>query len=298
MRETLVHVLTLIGKQGALTGKVIEMIRAAIRGTEAIVWLSPEEACDIPLENADIAKLRAGVAEALGGAPIDFVVQRDEHRRKRLLIADMDSTIITCECIDELADAVGLKPKIAAITERAMRGEIDFEPALRERVALLRGLPISALEKVFAERVRLTSGAKTLLATMTANGAHTALVSGGFTYFTSRVAALAGFAFSQGNVLEVEDGKLTGRVAEPILGRDAKREALISQARAHGIPLAETLAVGDGANDLDMIRTAGLGVAFHAKPKVNEAAPAAILHNDLTALLFIQGYRRAEFAGE
>jgi phosphoserine phosphatase len=286
-------ILTLIGAEGALTADKIGRVRGALGKDAAFSWLSTNEAGDFTLPEGTGARERA--QEALAGAPIDVVVQPAANRRKRLLIADMDSTIITCECIDELADAVGLKPRIAAITERAMRGEIEFEPALRERVALLKGLPLSALDKVYAERVRLTPGAKTLVATMAANGAHTALVSGGFTYFTSRVAALAGFAFDQGNILKIEDGKLTGGVAEPILGRDAKREALVSQARAHGIPLAETLAVGDGANDLDMIREAGLGVAFHAKPRVNEAAPAAILHNDLTALLFIQGYRRDEF---
>jgi phosphoserine phosphatase len=289
-----VHVLTLIGKPGGLTETIVERARATVGGAGAVNWLAPIEACDILFE-VDAAAVRVRIEAALRGSPIDFVVQPAEHRRKRLLIADMDSTIITCECIDELADAAGLKPKIAAITERAMRGEIEFEPALRERVALLKGLPISALEEVYAARVRLTPGAKTLVATMKAKGARTALVSGGFTHFTSRVAALAGFAFNQGNVLEIENGRLTGRVTEPILGRDAKREALIAQARAHGIAIAETLAVGDGANDLDMICEAGLGVAFHAKPKVVEAAPAAILHGDLTALLFMQGYRRDEF---
>ncbi|MFO1186653.1 MAG: phosphoserine phosphatase SerB [Alphaproteobacteria bacterium] len=293
-------ILTLIGKPGELTNERVEVMRHALGDSGAgplapAAWLAEGEACEILLPGGAIDAMRAIAAQVAAQVRLDAVVQPSGDRRKRMLIADMDSTVITCECIDEIADAVGLKPKIAAITERAMRGEIAFEPALKERVALLKGLPVGALEEVYRDRVRLAPGAKTLVATMRSAGAHTALVSGGFTFFTARVAALAGFAFSQGNTLEVESGRLTGRVAEPILGRDAKREALIAQARAHGIDLAETLAVGDGANDLDMIREAGLGVAFHAKPKVREAAPAAILHADLTALLFIQGYRRKEF---
>jgi len=217
-----------------------------------------------------------------------------ENRRKKLFVADMDSTIIGCECIDELADMVGLKPKVAAITERAMRGEIDFPVALRERVALLKGLPMETLARVFAERVRLNPGARALLATMRANGVHTILVSGGFTYFTSRVAAEAGFAEHQGNRL-LDDGKaLTGQVAEPILGREAKLRALEEAVGALGLSYADTMATGDGANDLDMIKKAGLGVAYHAKPVVAAAAAAAIAHGDLTGLLYLQGYRASE----
>lgn len=298
--KTMQLILTLIAKPGHLTGELVASVRRGLANdgltcAQDPVWLSAAEACDLALTSRAIADAPPIARRISAHFGIDAVIQPAEHRRKRLLIADMDSTIITCECVDELADAAGLKPRIAAITERAMRGEIAFEPALKERVALLEGLPVAALEDVYRERVRLTPGAKTLVATMNAHGARTALVSGGFTFFTSRVALLAGFAFNQGNVLGIENGRLTGRVAEPILGRDAKRETLLKEARAHGIPLAETLAVGDGANDLDMIREAGLGVAFHAKPKVNEAAPAAILHADLTALLFVQGYRRSEF---
>jgi phosphoserine phosphatase len=217
-------------------------------------------------------------------------------RRKRLLIADMDSTIIGCECIDELADMAGIKPKVAAITERAMRGELDFPAALRERVALLKGLPLEAVARVYAERVRLNKGAKSLTATMRAHGAHTLLVSGGFTYFTSRVAEDAGFEHNQGNRL-LDDGKtLTGEVGEPILGREAKLIALEDAVTRYGFSFADTLAVGDGANDLDMIGRAGLGIAYHAKPVVAAAAGAAIAHGDLTALLYLQGYRASELA--
>jgi phosphoserine phosphatase len=217
-----------------------------------------------------------------------------ENRRKRLLIADMDSTIIGCECIDELADMAGIKPKVAAITERAMRGKLDFPAALRARVALLKGLPLEALARVNAERVRLNKGARALTATMRANGAHTLLVSGGFTFFTTRVAADAGFEENQGNRL-LDDGKtLTGAVGEPILGREAKLQALEDAVARYGLSSADALAVGDGANDLDMIKRAGMGVAYHAKPVVAAAAGTAIAHGDLTGLLYLQGYRANE----
>jgi len=217
-----------------------------------------------------------------------------EKRRKKLLVADMDSTIINVECLDELADMAGLKPQIAAITERAMRGELEFEAALKERVGMLKGLKLDALERTYAERVRLNPGAKSLLATMRANGAHTMLVSGGFGYFTQRVAQAAGFHVERGNTLLDDGAVLTGEVGMPILGREAKLQALEEGATAMKIDLAETLAVGDGANDLAMIQRAGLGVAYHAKPVVAEAAGAAINHNDLTALLYLQGYSDSE----
>ncbi len=206
----------------------------------------------------------------------------------------MDSTIIGCECLDELADQAGLKPRIAAITERAMRGEIAFAPALRERVALLKGLSLDALERTWRERVRLNPGAKALVATMRRHGATTLLISGGFTYFTSRVAAEAGFDDHRANVLLDDGAALLGLVREPILGREAKLEAMMSQAARLGIAVEDTLAVGDGANDLDMIGRAGLGVAYHAKPVVADAAPARIDHGDLRALLYLQGYRDDE----
>jgi phosphoserine phosphatase len=262
-----------------------------------IDWLAEAEACDLALPEIIPDGIAKHVAAKFDDRGIDAVLQTTEHRRKRLLVADMDSTIITVECLDELADAVGLKPKIAAITERAMRGEIAFEGALIERVGLLKGLPESELARVMESRVQLTSGAKTLVQTMTRHGARCVLVSGGFTYFTAHVAQLAGFQHSQGNTLDIEDGKLTGRVVPPILGQDAKLEALTNEAHALGISLDATMAAGDGANDLKMLKAAGLGIAFHAKPKVAAEASAVIAHNDLTALLYLQGYRKTEFVG-
>jgi phosphoserine phosphatase len=243
------------------------------------------------------ASVERELRSQLAGLPIDIVVQPALHRRKRLFLADMDSTIIEQECIDELADFVGLKPEVAAITERAMRGEIEFEPALRERVALLKGLPSATIGRVITERIRLTSGAAALVATMRAHGARTVLVSGGFTAFVEPVAAMAGFDESRANLLHEKNGRLTGEVAEPILGRTAKLATLEEAIMRLGIGAEETLAVGDGANDLAMLSRAGLGVGFHAKPKVAEAADARIDHADLTALLFAQGYRRADFLG-
>ena len=239
--------------------------------------------------------LDAAARAFLKRLPIDVVVQRFDQRQKRFLIADMDSTIIEQECIDELADFAGLRDEISEITERAMRGELDFEAALRERVARLKGLPESVLHQAFEEKISLTPGARTLVQTMKARGATTALVSGGFTYFTGRVAKAVGFDIQQANELGVEHGKLTGTVAEPILGRAAKKEALKRIAETHKIEIAETLAVGDGANDLSMLGAAGLGVAFHAKPAVAEAADVRIDHGDLTALLYLQGIPEREF---
>jgi phosphoserine phosphatase len=259
--------------------------------------LAPREAMDLFFTTSSgIENLRQEAARRAAGGPVDIVVQSTAARRKRLLVADMDSTIIGQECIDELADFVGLKAKVAAITERAMRGEIEFEPALRERVALLAGLPAATINTVLAERIRLTPGAVELVATMRANGAYALLVSGGFTAFAGPVAAMAGFNESRANELLVQDGKLTGKVAEPILGRADKLQALQDATARLGISAADALAVGDGANDLAMIRHAGLGVAYHAKPKVAEAAGAHIDRGDLTALLYLQGYHRHEFA--
>ena len=243
-----------------------------------------------------LAEVRAAAEAALGDMPVDICVQLQEGRRKGLLIADMDSTIIGCECLDELADFAGVKAQVSAITERAMRGEIGFEGALRERVAMLKGLPIQALEQCYAERVRLNPGAKTLVSTMTAHGARCFLVSGGFRFFTSRVAAAAGFTADRANTLIEADGKLTGQVGDPILGREAKLTALQEEAGALGLDLTQTLAVGDGANDLAMIHAAGLGVAYRAKPLVAAEADARVDHADLTALLHFQGYRADQFA--
>jgi phosphoserine phosphatase len=206
----------------------------------------------------------------------------------------MDSTIINVECIDEIADFAGIKPQIAAITERAMRGEIEFESALKERVGLLKGLPESTLGRVFDSRIRLNPGARILVTTMANEGATTALVTGGFTYFTARVADAAGFATNRANILEIENGKLTGTVREPILGREAKRQSLLELARKAGITPGDTMAIGDGANDLDMIRESGLGIAYRAKPVVAEAAHARLDHADLSAALYLQGYKETE----
>jgi phosphoserine phosphatase len=258
-----------------------------------IDWLCSGRAFDIGFDG-DPDSVRAALRDIDHSWLLDLNVVASANRKKKLLIADMDSTIIGCECIDELADMAGIKPKVAAITERAMRGEIDFPAALRERVLLLKGLPLEALTRVYAERVRLNPGARALTATMRANGAHTLLVSGGFSFFTSRVAAAAGFEKSQGNHL-LDDGQyLTGKVAEPILGREAKLQALENTVRRLGIRFDDALAVGDGANDLDVIRPAGLGVAFHAKPVVAAAAGCTINHGDLISLLYLQGYRGDE----
>ncbi|MFN7054456.1 phosphoserine phosphatase SerB [Hyphomonas sp.] len=213
----------------------------------------------------------------------------------RVLISDMDSTIIGQECIDEIADAIGLKPQIAEITERAMRGELDFEAALTSRVAMLKGLPLPALQRTFEERLTLNPGARTLIRTVRAMGHRTLLVSGGFTFFTSRIAALAGFEHDLGNTLGDDGAVLTGEVARPILGREAKRRALEEAAGAAGSPLVNTIALGDGANDLGMIRAAGIGVAYHAKPVVAAEANASIRHTDLTAALFFQRYTSRDF---
>lgn len=256
------------------------------------VWLSPARAVELPV-GADMTEPQA--RDLLGGAPIDLALLPAQGRRKRLLVADMDSTIIMVECLDELADFAGLKPQIAAITERAMRGELDFKAALRERVGMLAGLADDALARTYAERVALTPGARTLVMTMRKSGAYTALVSGGFTYFTTRVRAAAGFDLDLANRLVIEAGKLSGRVEEPILDSAVKLSTLQRLAAERGIAAAETLAVGDGANDLPMLQAAGLGVAFRAKPKVAAAAGARVEHGDLTALLYFQGYSDADF---
>ncbi len=247
------------------------------------------------MEAEAIAPVRAAAEATLADWPIDICAQPWNGRRKRLLVADMDSTIIGCECIDELADFAGVKAEVSAITERAMRGELDFEGALRERVAMLKGLPLSDLQRAYDERVRLNPGARTLIRTMAADGARAVLVSGGFNFFTSRVAAAAGFHANRANTLDEADGRLAGTVGEPILGREAKLAALREEAAALGLDLAQTLAIGDGANDLAMIEAAGLGVAYRAKPIVAAQADAKVDHADLTALLYFQGYAADQF---
>ncbi len=234
----------------------------------------------------------------LGGGPVDVNLVPASGRRKRVLLADMDSTIINVECIDELADFAGLKAEVATVTEAAMRGELDFEAALVARVKLLQGLPETALARTFEERVRLNPGAAVLVRTMREAGALTALVSGGFTYFTDRVAAAAGFAEHRANRLGIAAGVLTGEVARPILGREAKRQALADLCARAGVPETAAVAVGDGANDLDMVRAAGLGVAYHAKPALAAEADTRLDHSDLTAILALQGIPETEWAGE
>jgi phosphoserine phosphatase len=263
-------------------------------------WISlatgdPYLAGAMPFEGTAEKAERVRTAIAEHNLPIDAAVMpRVRFGRKRLLISDMDSTIIGQECIDELADAVGLKPQISEITERAMRGELDFEAALTSRVAMLRGLSLNELDRTLRERITLNAGARTLIATMKAHGAATLLVSGGFTFFTSRVARMAGFDADLGNTLRDDGVALTGEVGRPILGREAKREALIEAVTQLGTSPEDAIAMGDGANDLDMIRAAGIGVAYKAKPLVAAEANASIQHTDLTAALFFQGYRASD----
>ncbi len=282
-------ILSVIGQGAAQYAARIASAATAYSKTGEIIWLSQDRAFEVPFRG-DAGKVEEAVRTAANGTLFDINVLPAGMRRKKLIVADMDSTIINCECLDEIADAIGLKPQVAAITERAMAGEIAFVPALKERVALLKGLPVHRLARVYGERVRLNPGARALVATMKANGAKTVLVSGGFTFFTSRVAADAGFDANYGNTLLDDGTYLTGTVAEPILGREAKLETLERETVALGLSRDETMAVGDGANDLDMIGRAGLGVAYHAKPIVAQAAGARVDHGDLTALLYLQGY--------
>lgn len=286
--------------QGSVTVEVRRSLIGAAQGSvgDVLRELAPGDAVEVAMHAephvaaAVVSDLRAELA-----ATVDINIVPTAGRRKHLLIADMDSTIIQQECIDEMADLFGLKAKISQITERAMRGELDFEAALTERLSLLAGLDEAGLEKVWRERIQLMPGAHTLIATMRAHGAYTALVSGGFTYFTRKVAGAVGFDTNRANQLEIADGRLTGRVLGPILGRAAKLSALTEFARLRGLPLADTLAVGDGANDLDMVRAAGLGVAYRAKPAVAAEAAASITLGDLTALLYLQGYAASDFVG-
>lgn len=290
------HVATFIA--GAASAPLTEdIVSRALAAPRRVEWLEPGVAADVRLgvEPDAVDALRGALHEALADAAVDVVLQPEASRRKALLVADMDSTMIGQECVDELAEFAGLRDHIAKITERAMRGEIEFESALRERVALLAGLRVEIIDTILNERIVPTSGARTLVMTMRAHGAYAALVSGGFTLFAEPIAERLGFHEARANRLATKDGVLTGVVSPPISGAKAKLEVLEQLRARRGLPREATLAVGDGANDLDMLGAAGLGVAFHAKPKVAAAAQARIDHADLTALLFAQGYRRADF---
>jgi phosphoserine phosphatase len=294
-------ILTLIAgaRGGVLDDAIVDRARAALNaiGAETLApdWLAARAACDIFFGGARPEQAEAAARLALDGLPVDLAAQPAFARRRRLLVADMDATIVDGETLDELAAFAGVKDSVAAITARAMNGEIDYKQSLRERIDLLKGLSADALEKTHA-RMRLNPGAETLVRTMRAHGAYTVLVSGGTRFFTDRVRDQVGFDLAVGNVYEVLDGRFTGRVAEPILDRDGKRQVLTEVAAKFAIPLSAVLAVGDGANDLPMLKTAGLGVAFHAKPAVAAEVRVRIQHADLTALLYLQGFRRETFS--
>lgn len=287
------HIATLIAAPGGLAPALVESLRNAWGGGTA-AWLAPDEAAEFPLEAAPSNQW--AVWEDLQGQRVDLVVQPAEGRRKRVLLADMDSTMIAQECIDELAAEAGVGPRVAEITARAMAGELDFEGALMERVGLLKGLDTGVIDTVLAGRITLAPGAQPLVATMRREGAYAALVSGGFTAFTSKIAAILGFDEHRANTLLAEGGALTGDVGRPILGRDAKVRALEEITGNLGLTAADVLAVGDGANDLGMLTRAGAGVAVHAKPVVAAEVSRRINFGDLTALLYLQGYSRDEFA--
>ena len=295
--EDKLFIATLIASNRTLSRADLDQARDALAGVGALpgqpAWIDEGAAADLPFGRADRAAARAVLEGLLPDT--DVVVQPAAGRAKKLLVADMDSTMITIECIDELADYAGIKPQIAEVTERAMRGELDFEAALDARVALLKGLAETAIDRCHAERVRLMPGAQALIRTMKAHGARTILVSGGFTVFADRVAEAIGFDRAISNRLGLAGGMLDGTVDRPIVGSATKRETLLAEREAMGLDAEQTLAVGDGANDIPMIEEAGLGIAYHAKPKTAAAADARIEHGDLTALLYAQGYKRADW---
>lgn len=287
-------VATLIANPRApvLTAALAHSAMQALSAT-TLYWLADGVACDIPLKADEGAE--TALVKLLAGHEIDFAIQPQENRRKKMLIADMDSTMIEQECIDELAGVVGLKDKVAAITARAMNGEIEFAPALRERVALLEGMSTNVVEQVICDKITLMPGGRELVQTMRHNGAYTALVSGGFTAFTGPISKTLGFDENRANTLLSENGRFIGKVAEPILGKEAKLEALNEITTRLAITLADTIAVGDGANDLLMLKAAGTGVALHAKPSVAAEARIRLNFSDLTGLLYLQGYRKSDF---
>ncbi len=280
----------------ALSDALLSQLAQALPESAKLIRLDRQIAIDVAFSarsQTELEEISAKIRKSLSSEPVDIIIQPTLHRRKSLFVADMDSTMIGQECIDELAAELRVKQKVAKITERAMRGELEFEAALRERVRLLEGLDAMVIPKVISEKITITPGARTLISTLRSQGVYTALVSGGFTLFTSRIGATIGFDEDRANTLMLHNGKLTGEVADPILGREAKRATLIELRDQFALHPQETLAIGDGANDLDMIQEAGLGVAFRAKPAVAAAADARIDHADLTALLYAQGYSRS-----
>ena len=284
---------TFIAKKGRLEPALVASVQSAWGGGDA-VWLAPDEAAEFEMMRLPVNRWE--VWSDLQGLGVDLVVQPSGGRRKKMLLADMDSTMIQQECIDELADEAGVGERVAAITAAAMNGELDFDGALRERVGLLKGLPESVIDDVLDKRITLMPGGPVLLATMKAHGAYAALVSGGFTAFTAAIAGTLGFDENRANTLIADGGVLTGEVGLPILGKQAKVDALEEITARLGISEADVLAVGDGANDLGMLTRAGMGVALHAKPSVAAECDVRIYHGDLTALLFIQGYARDVFS--
>ena len=289
------YIMTLIDGPATATclPSIVAKVEQALPGLGAPEWLAPERACDLPLLEIAPELAERSAREAIGTAPIDVLIQPAAGRRKRVLVADLESTIIENEMLDELAEFAGMRARVTEITRRAMNGELDFAPALAERVALLKGLPVSVLDGA-AARIRLTPGARALIATLRAAGVRTALVSGGFTAFAEPIATALGFDRVVANRLDIDNGRIAGTVAAPIVDREAKRKELLALAAECGVAPAATLAVGDGANDLPMLEAAGLGIAFHAKPAVAAAARWRIDHADLTGLLYAQGYRRDE----
>lgn len=294
-------VLTLVAPpdQYRLSDAVVTVLAQRLHADGAVIetptWLAEDAACDILFDHLPIERAIDISAATLAELPVDFHAQLTEGRRKKLLVSDMDSTILTNETLDDIAEQAGIKDQIAAITARSMAGEIDFAQSLTERVAMLANLPEAALAAAF-ERLSYSPGAATLVATMRAQGAYTALVSGGFKYFTSKVGAKLGFDVDLANELEISDGRLTGRIAGPILDADTKLNTLTRLAEERQIARQDTVTVGDGANDVPMLRAAGLGVAYYGKPVVRKAIPCQVNHTDLTTLLYFQGYRAGDFA--
>jgi phosphoserine phosphatase len=292
------HVLTLIGNANSapLEAAQAERVGRRLATTVELDWLAEKEACDLffdsPLSAVHVTEV---AGDALSGSGLDSVCTSTEGRRKKLLVSDMDSTVIDQECIDELGDAIGLGSQIREITASVVRGDMGFSAALRKRLALMKGMDRGLLKSVYEERISLKAGAQTLVRTMRRHGAFCILVSGGFSYFTGRIADRIGFDDHRGNRLAFDDGKLTGKVLEPILGRSAKLNTLTTLCHEKGLELSDVLAVGDGANDIKMIQAVGLGVAFHGADSLRKQADACIDHGDLTALLYIQGFRKSEF---